>query len=92
VTEAQYAAALHLAARREMRAFRIAEMVDHTAYGGPPKGVNPKRSDKRLADCQACADRGMSLRETAAHLGLTEKAVEYMRRYYGVRFRDGRFK
>jgi hypothetical protein len=90
MTEAELSVAMAQAAKREMKAFKDAEMVDHPAKKNCKSGGRPGKRTLRLEDYRACADEGMSKAETARKLGVTEEAARHFTRKHGIVFRDGR--
>lgn len=90
VSEAELSVAMKHVAAREMRAFRLAEMVDGTVNTNCRSGGRRSKTKWTVADYDACAAKGMSRQECAKILGVSDDAVDYMVRAYGVRFVDGR--
>jgi hypothetical protein len=91
MTEAELGKAMKQTARREMAAYRAAEMVDGFASANSRKGGRRKtNSHVTLAHFKKSADEGMSAAETARHWNVLRSVVDYYRDKYGIEFRDGR--
>jgi hypothetical protein len=88
MTEAELATRMYDTAKREMKAFKDAEMVDH--HAGGKNGGRPGKRTLRLEDYRACAEQGLSKAETARKLGVTEEAARHFTKKHGLVFRDGR--
>lgn len=88
MTEADLAEAMFQTAQIERGHWRMAEMIDGAA--APPSakagGRKPGVSVEAYLDCAA---QGMTISQTAAHLGVTDSAAQHMRRTYKITFKHG---
>lgn len=92
MTEAEFAIAMRKQARIEMKAFRLAEMVDghSTPEASRAGGRNASQTRPPISAFQKCADEGMSKIGTARHLGVTLWTVRHLHRTGQVIWPDGR--